>query len=261
MGKVRAAVALVAVALVTLVLAPIHYSALHLGFPRKTLVPMLWHRVAMRATGTRVRVIGELASEKPLMLVCNHASWADIMVIGSTLPVSFIAKSEVAGWPFVGWLARMQRSVFVERDRKRSSGKQASDVSRRMSEGDAILLFAEGTTGDGNYVLPFKSTLFGAAKLALDDGFERVFIQPMTIAYTRYHGLPMGRMHRALISWVGDTDLAPQIWKLLQEGGIDVELRLGAPVPFDVKSNRKAIAAQTEEAVRSMLVEALRNPA
>ena len=106
-GRIRTILALVMVAAVTIALAPVQYSALKLGFPRKSLVPMLWHRIAMKALGFRVRVKGEMSAQRPLLVAANHISWTDIMVIGSVVEVAFIAKSEVAGWPFVGWLARM----------------------------------------------------------------------------------------------------------------------------------------------------------
>jgi len=262
LGTIRIVSALLMVAVVTIVLAPLQYSALKLGWPRPTLVPQLWHRVALKALGFRVRTHGVLSRERPLFIASNHISWTDIMVIGSVAPASFIAKSETAGWPFVGWLARMQRTVFVERQRKRKAGEQVSDIARRLAAGDVMVLFAEGSTSDGNIVLPFKSTLFAAAKLALDEGTaERVVIQPLAIAYTRLHGLPMNRMHRTLATWIGDQDLAPHIKTLLSEGGIDVELHFGEPFEFTAATNRKQVAALAEAQVREMHRQAVRYPA
>src|SRR5699024_2425680 len=138
---------------------------------------------------------------------------------------SFIAKADMATWPVMGWLARLQRTIFIERERRRTSGKQAGEIGRRLAAGEAVVLFAEGTTGDGNLVLPFKSTLFGAATMALQEGaIDKVYIQPLTIAYTRIQGMPMGRRGRSLAAWIGDTELAPHAATLLKEGAVDVEL-------------------------------------
>ncbi len=261
-GTIRTVCAVVAAALATLALAPVHYAALHLGFPGKGFAPRLWHRAVVRVLGVRVHVTGAMSAERPLFIASNHISWLDIMVIGSVAPVSFISKSELAGWPGIGWLARMQRSVFIERQNKRKSGEQASEIGRRLKEGDVMVLFAEGTTSDGNMVLPFKSTLFGAAKLVLDEGaVERVVVQPLAVAYTRLHGLPMNRRHRPMVSWIGDADLVPQIRSVLREGGIDAQVSFGEPFEFTPATNRKAICARAETAVRSLHRKALRDPA
>lgn len=260
-GKIRSFLALLLVAAATLVLAPLQYSALKLGFPRRTLAPMLWHRLVLNALGFRVHVKGEMSADRPLFIAANHISWTDIMVIGSVAPVSFIAKSETAGWPFIGWLARMQRTVFIERERKRKSGEQASEIARRLADGDPMVLFAEGSTSDGNVILPFKSTLFGAAKMAIDEGSaDRVVIQPLAIAYTRLHGMPMQRVHMPIATWIGDTDLVPHVRKLLKEGAIDVELRFGEPFEFTPATKRKSISGRAERQVRELHADALRNP-
>lgn len=259
-GTVRTVYALALVGAATLLLAPVHYSALKLGFPRKTLVPLLWHRVAVKALGLSVRVRGELCRGRPLLIAANHVSWLDIMVLGSVAPVSFIAKSETSGWPFIGWLARMQRTVFIERERRRRAGDQASEIGARLAAGDGMVLFAEGTTADGNVILPFKSTLFGAAKAALETpGTERVLIQPVAIAYTRFHGMPMQRIHRPLVAWIGGADLVPQIRALVREGAVDVEVVFGEGFDFTGASHRKQAAALAERQVRQMHAAALRD--
>jgi 1-acyl-sn-glycerol-3-phosphate acyltransferase len=261
-GKLRTACALIMVAAVTLVLAPVQYSALTFGFPRPSFVPKLWHRLALRALGLRVRVSGAMTPDRPLLIAANHVSWTDIMVIGSIFEVSFIAKSEVAGWPGAGWLARMQRSVFVERERRGKSRDQASEIGTRLAHGDVMVLFAEGGTCDGNQTGPFKSTLFGAATMAMkDNDIPRVVVQPLAIAYTRLHGMPMHRIHRPLAAWIGESDLFPHIKALLAEGGMDVELRLGEPFEFSRTGNRKDISARAERQVRDLHAAALRNPA
>ena len=129
-------------------------------------------------------------------------------MIGSLVDVRFIAKSDLAGWPIMGFLSKLQHTVFVERERKRKSGEQASEIAVDMAAGHAMVLFPEGTTADGNFILPFKSSLFGAAQVAIDEHTaDKVFIQPLAVAYTRVNGLPMGRKHRARFSWAGDEGL------------------------------------------------------
>lgn len=260
-AKIRTGLSLLFFGTATLILPPLQLLALRTGLVNARIMPRLWHASIVKALGMRIHVNGAMATERPLMIAANHVSWTDIAVLGSLVDVSFIAKSEVARWPVMGSLSKLQRTHFVERERKRQSGKQASEIAKRLAGGDVMVLFAEGTTGDGNFILPFKSTLFGAAQMALGEGgLERVFIQPVTIAYTRLHGLPMGRRQRGLVSWVGDTELLPHLRWLLRQGAIDVEVHFGEPVEFADGSARKAVARQVEAQVRRMLTDALRNP-
>ena len=227
----------------------------------ETLVPRLWHSMVVRVLGFRVHVHGRLSEQRPLLVASNHVSWTDIMVLGSVSNLYFISKSELANWPIIGLLARYQRTVFVERDRKRKSGEQAAEIATRLAKGHPMLLFAEGSTSDGNVILPFKSTLFGAASLAISEGgADRVFVQPVAIAYTRLQGLPMGRQHRVHAAWIGDRTLVPHILALMREGAVDVEVHFGEPVEFTAQSRRKDVAAAVEAQVRTLMQAALAAP-
>jgi lyso-ornithine lipid O-acyltransferase len=259
-GMIRAGLALFLMVTSGLLLAPIQFLAVRTGLVSPTIIPRLWHTLVTWAFGLRVTVHGEMTRQRPLMLASNHVSWSDITVLSGIANVCFIAKSELAGWPIFGTLARLQRTIFVERERKRTSGAQASDLAERLVAGDVMVLFAEGSTSDGNLIMPFKSTLFGAAEMAVRSGAaDKVSIQPVAITYARVHGMPMGRLHRPLAAWIGDMDLVPHLASVLREGAIDVEVRFGAPVEFDPASDRKAVTRQMEGSVRKMVATALRD--
>lgn len=260
-GTLRLVIALVIAALLTPPLALWQIIVLRAGIADERPAPRLWHRLVVRLLGFRIRVRGTLATERPLLIASNHVSWTDIMVIGSLADVHFIAKSEMAGWPVIGALSRLQRTVFVDRENRRLSGRQAGEIAARLANGDPMVLFAEGTTSDGNLMLPFKSTLFAAAQLAVAaNGGAPVAIQPVAIAYTRLHGVPMGRQHRPRAAWIGDSLLVPHIAALLRQGAVDVEVHFGEPVTFGPDSERKTIAREVEARVRAMLSAALRQP-
>lgn len=260
--KLRIFLALGLVVISSLVLVPLQILSMKTGLWPETVILKIWHSMILRALGMRVHVRGALAKQRPLLIAANHISWTDIMVLGSFADVKFIARADMEGWPLIGMLSKLQRTVFIERERKRTSGDQASEIGRRMAKGDAMVLFAEGSTGDGNSVLPFKSTLFGAASMAISEGAaEQVFIQPVAIAYTRLHGFPMGRRHRPMSAWIGDQDLMPHLKVLLAEGGLDAEVHFGEPVPFSKGSNRKETARLMEARVREMMQAALADPA
>lgn len=261
-GAIRLVLALAVFAAATPLLALWQAVALRTGLADEGRAPRLWHRLITRLLGFRVRVHGAPAGERPLLIAANHVSWTDIAVIGSLAEVHFVAKAEMAGWPVFGRLAKLQRTIFVERERPRKSGEQAGEIGNRLANGDPVVLFAEGTTGDGNLMLPFKTTLFAAARVALEtNGGGSIAIQPVAIAYTRLQGVPMGRQHRPHIAWIGDQTLLPHLAGLLREGAVDVEVHFGEPVTVDPQTRRKDAAREVEARVRAMMAAALRKPA
>ena len=97
-------------------------------------LPLLWHRLATRILGIRVHVHGAPADARPLLLVANHVSWLDITVLGSVMELSFISKSEVASWPVFGLFAKLQRSVFVDREKRAKTGEVAGEIATRLAD-------------------------------------------------------------------------------------------------------------------------------
>jgi 1-acyl-sn-glycerol-3-phosphate acyltransferase len=210
--------------------------------------------------GLRIEIDGDVAAGRPVLLVANHTSWLDIPVLSAVAPVSFVAKKEVGGWPFVSSLARLQRSVFVDRTRRSAVGEAAGEILSRLAQGDTIVLFAEGTSSDGNRVLPFMTSLFAAAKPAghVDMSTPQAVMQTLSIVYTRLHGIPLGRADRPMVGWYGDMEMRSHAWRLLKAGPLDVRIRVGPPVPLTSFADRKQLARQSEAEVREHVVRILR---
>lgn len=244
---------LAGLALATLPLLAVQLLAHRLNWRLAATLPVFWHRLALATLAVRVVEHGRPAAARPLLLVSNHASWLDILILGSRMPLSFVAKTEVAEWPVFGLFAKLQRSVFVDRARRGDAGRAASEMAARMSAGDAIVLFAEGTTSDGNRVLPFRSALIGAARHALGDDGAAVTVQPVALAYVGRHGLPLGRTGRRLIAWPGDVELLPHLLDLVRAGPVEVAVAWGAPRAFAAGSDRKAMTAALESDVRGLV--------
>jgi 1-acyl-sn-glycerol-3-phosphate acyltransferase len=244
----------------TAVMAPFQIVAIRRGRPLRRRLPQIWHRIAARMIGLNLRVHGRPANHDDVgvLVAANHVSWLDIVALGAAAPVSFIAKDEVAGWPGVSILAKLQETVFIERHRRGKAGEQAGRIRERLDKGDAIVLFPEGTTSDGNFLLPFKSALFGAAGVTPNVAGKPVHVQPVAIVYTHVHGMPMGRYDRPLAAWPGDIQLGPHLWRVLGEGAIDVTIVFGDSFPASDVPDRKVIAAVCEEAIRDMASVALR---
>jgi lyso-ornithine lipid O-acyltransferase len=162
------------------------------------------------------------------------------------MPLSFVAKSEVGTWPFFGTLARLQRTVFVTRARRSKTAAARDAIAERLAQGDVLVLFPEGTSDDGNSVLPFKSALLSAADTALQKGGE-VTVQPVSTAYVAREGMPMGRENRPLYAWYGDMELVPHLWGALRSGPLDVVVQFHAPLKA---MDRKELARAAWDMVR-----------
>jgi 1-acyl-sn-glycerol-3-phosphate acyltransferase len=256
MAQIKAVLTILLLTVVSLVLIPLQWLAMKAGLPFRKNLPHIWHVIATRLVGIRIHHIGAAVCDRPLLIAANHASWVDITVVGSLMPLSFIAKSEVAGWPIFGLFAKLQRTVFVNRTRRSDTGRVADEIAQRMADGDAMVLFAEGTSNDGNGVLPFRSALLGAATRALGDK-EKVWVQPLSVAYRGLQGLPMGRQFRPHVAWYGDMELAGHLWGIFTDGALDVVVRWGEPVVVDAATDRKALTRDLETAVRDMTVASL----
>ncbi len=237
------------------VLAPVQLVASRRGARIAHRIPVMFHRLFLRLFAVRVRVEGTPPSTgHPVLVLANHVSWLDIPVMGSLVPLSFVAKQEIASWPVFGFCARLQRCVFLDRTRRSATAEVNAEVAERLAGGDAIVLFPEGTTGDGNRLLPFRSSIVGAATAALAAStHEEVVLQPMSLSYARRNGLPVTRREMPDIAWYGDMELPPHFLAWARGGPLDVVVSWGRPIPFGRETDRKRATIQAETEVRRAL--------
>ncbi len=223
---------------------------------RRWWLPPLWYRMIGRLVGVRVETVGEPAGG-PTLFVSNHVSWLDILVLGAVLPrPAFIAKREVASWGIFGRCARLGNVLFIDRTRRRASLDQTREMRIRLARGDSLVLFAEGTSGDGTGVRPFKSALFAVA-----ESFPELAIQPVSVAYTHVNGIPVNRADRCRIGWFGDMELLSHVLEFIATGTVRAEVRLHPPLTFADAGSRKALARRAERLVAAGLVAARRGAA
>lgn len=221
--------------ILTIGLLPVQLVALAFWPALARAVPRMHHRITARIIGLHIRREGEFAADGTVLFVCNHVSYFDIIALGSILPASFVAKSDVAAWPIFGLLARFCRTLFIER-RSTGAREQIEIIRSRLRQANSLIVFPEGTSSDGARVLPFKSTLFAAVEK------DAITVQPVSIRYTRLNGIPIGRAFRPFYAWFGDMDLAPHLWSALSLGSIEVVIRFHAPVRAADFSDRKGLA-------------------
>ena len=236
--------AVVLVLLLFLSLAPLQWIALRRHWPLRLWLPVALGRTL--AALLRLDVVAKRAPppQGPLLIVANHLSWLDIVVLCCVEPVCFLAKREVEAWPVVSAFARLQETVFVDRQRRRTIPAANAAMAQRMLAGRPMLLFPEGTTGDGSVLRKFHSSHFAAPRdlLATASGIETVCVQPVAIRYSS-----------PAAAWLGDATLLPHLWSLLKGEPIRCDLVFGKPLAYARGESRKAIAGEAASSIAGML--------
>lgn len=239
----------------TLLVIPSQYLAVRLKSRYAKVIPRIYHRLVCRCLlGARLDVRGRMSQAEPTLFVANHSSYIDIEILGALIEGSFIAKREVADWPFFGMLAKLQRTIFVDR-RPGAARAQRQEMMRRLEAGDSLILFPEGTSNDGNRTYAFKSALFSVAEFEKDG--EPITVQPVSIAYTHLDGIPLGRHYRPFVAWYGDMELAGHLWQLIGLGHLTVRVVFHHPVTLRDMGSRKALADHCQNLVAAGVTSAL----
>jgi 1-acyl-sn-glycerol-3-phosphate acyltransferase len=224
-----------------------------------------WARWTLRAAGIRVKLTGKPLISAGLVLP-NHVSWLDILVIDSVAPCSFIAKAEIRGWPLVGFLCDRAGTLFIERGRRHAVHQVLETATEQLRAGGRVAVFAEGTTSDGTVVLPFHANLVEAAVRA------DCAVQPLALRYENGSG-----QRSTAVDFVGSTTFAQSLWRVLAEpitsavivplaplvpiarSGVRTGVRTGVrsgpehPAQSAGVRNRHALARAAEAAIRQTL--------
>ena len=201
----------------------------------------LWHKGVCAIFGIRYEVRGKPETRRQVLFMSNHLSYLDIPLIASVLKASFVAKRDVADWPVFGFLSKLQQTAFVERKRT-AVGKEADSLHGRIKAGRSLIIFPEGTSTDGQGVLPFKSSLFS---LALNDAPPHLLVQPMTIQVLKIDGrVPEKQDDRDLYAWHRDmtTELPEHLWRFAKTSGARLRLTFHEPLRASAYDDRKVLA-------------------
>ena len=193
-------------------------------------------RVVMRSMGIESRVEGCPPTHG--LVVANHLSYLDIVILSAEMPCFFVAKAEIDGWPFFGKAARCGGTIFLDRSSHLSATTVVREIARRLPLQVPVLFFPEGTTTDGSQMLRFRSRLFDPATVAG---------APITAASIRYV-LSDGTPERELC-WFGDGHFLPHLWKVLGCAGFHAEVCFGAP---RIYPDRRTAADSTQAEVEAM---------
>jgi 1-acyl-sn-glycerol-3-phosphate acyltransferase len=201
----------------------------------------LWSRGLCRILGVRLVVEGR-APRGACLLVANHLSYLDVVVLGALVPCAFVAKHEVASWPVLGFLARALGTMFVERENKRALAGLNQRLGARLARGETLVLFPEGTSTAGEAVLPFRPALLAPA-VALG--------APVAYAALRYATPRGARPASEVVCWWGDMTFVPHLLALLRLAWIEARVAFGSePI---AAPDRKELAALLQSAVSARL--------
>lgn len=204
-------------------------------------IPRLWHTGLCWVFGLKIRVIGQpMPTQTPVMFISNHISYLDILAMGSVLEASFVAKNDVADWPVFGFLSTLQQTAFISRD-PRHALREKHSLQSYLAAGKSIILFPEGTTDDGQTILPFKSSLFS---LALEHQLTKgtLLIQPFSMRILPKPG-PNGHQDAAAYAWAffDDTPMPTHLMRFATGQGCVIEFVFHTPVDPKAFEDRKAL--------------------
>jgi len=233
-----------------IVFVPIQWLARRRRWELRHRIQTGFCRVMCRIIGIEVRESGAPGGTSPRFVVANHVSWTDIIALASLYPLVFLAKAEVASWPVLGFLARLQGTVFVERGNRRAIPLVNAALAERLRAGDDVVVFAEGTSSDGAGVLKFNASHFAMlSELAgSNEDAAKPTLVPTAIVYTERER----EGDRLDVGWYGDMTFLPHLWSLMKRGGAKCHILWGEAVDPG-SGDRKALAAATEARVRDLL--------
>ena len=227
-----------------------------LGRRCKRPIAWVWFLALQKLTGVELRVVGRPRRAGTTLYVANHVSYLDIIALGRVLDGLFVAKSEISAWPGIGWLARLGGTVFVRRSVVHAR-LQCNELTGIINSRANVILFPEGTSGLGDKVLPFKSTLF-EVPFRVEPGLD-LHVQPVAIAYLEVDGSGCRtRRERSLVAWYGKMTLLPHLWRFLSLKGAVVELRFSEPLkPADFSLRRDLANACRDRLAASLALPSL----
>ncbi|MDW8370086.1 MAG: lysophospholipid acyltransferase family protein [Geminicoccaceae bacterium] len=256
LARLRAIARIAGFALLTISLLGCWFATLPLGRAPRRLWRRLWCRGVLLLLGIRLDIRGAACRAYPTVLVPNHVSYLDIPVMGVLCDATFVAKSEVADWPLMGFLARIMETMFVRRH-WREAKRQRDALAARLARGESFVLFAEGTSSDGLDVRPLKTSLLSVAEPGIID--RPIAVQPVVLAYRRLAcGTPIDASNADRYAWWGDMTLLPHLWRALHAPGVEVAVRIGEPVLSWSVTSRKELGPELRAWLRAELATARR---
>jgi lyso-ornithine lipid O-acyltransferase len=206
----------------------------------------VWARVLCTVLGIHVEVVGDVPRGWSGLAVSNHLGYADILVLGSVLPGTFVSKSDVARWPGIGLLASIAGTVYVDREDPAAAGAFAAELKARIVAGETLFLFPEGTSTRGDTILPFKTAPFAAVA-----GLPGKSVLPLHVDVVEIEGASATGLHRDAVCWHGDAEFVPHFYRLSGLRNVLYRVVIGPPISCEA-TDRKVLARISREKVGAL---------
>lgn len=204
-----------------------------------------WCRLGARCLGLTVRASGEVPAPGSLV-IANHQGYVDIVTVGGLFPCVFAARHDMRRWPMFGTLAAAGGTIFINREVKKAGFRGITQVSEALKDGSTVIGFPEGTSTDGQELLPFRNGLFEAAVQA------NAPVVPAAVRYLELDGEPITDATRHIVGWFRDEGFMPHMFELGSRRSVTAEVRFGEPIePPHV--DRRALAATAEAQMRALM--------
>jgi 1-acyl-sn-glycerol-3-phosphate acyltransferase len=245
MAWLRVAAGLLLAAIYVVLAASFNVLARRSGWFANANAAVALHRLLCAILGVRVRQLGAPGPERRL-IAANHVSWLDVLVLGATEPMAFLAKKEIGANRLTRWLVDLQGAIYLDRTRKRCIPIINAEIVRCVLGDAPVVLFAEATTSDGVRLLPFRSSHFEAARRA------QATVQPVYLNYRAIGGLRVTRRDLQTVAWYGDMTFLPSLRKVVACGGVECDVRYGDVIRWDEADDRKGLARKAEAAMRKL---------
>ncbi len=201
----------------------------------------VWASALVQLLGIELRITGPVPVAGPLLLVANHISWLDIVVLHAAHHCRFVSKEDVRRWPLVGTLATGAGTLYIQRESRRDALRVVHHMARALTDGDILAVFPEGTTGHGNSLLPFHANLIQSAITA------RAPVQPVALRYTD----GATGAHSQAMSYIGDETLVGSLWRTLCASGVRANVVFGAPQLAEGR-DRRTWAGDLRDAIAAL---------
>lgn len=207
-----------------------------------------WNRRLVKILGVRVYIYGK-PPLSPMLCVANHISWLDIVIIGSTQAIHFVAKHEVRSWPIIGWLAQLAGTIFIQRQNSRSMKQTISTLSEKLNTGSSIMVFPEATTTSGKQVNKFRTGIFQAAVVTAKA------VQPLAIQYQSH-----GKVDTSIVPYINDDTFIHNLLRVMKSSGISAHINFLTPIS-SLNQDRGSLGNISHTSISNMILENNRNAA
>ena len=235
-----------------LILGPIQYILVKVKLSYRIYIPIIFHRILLKILGIKVKVIGKKTSLRPLILAGNHTSYIDIIILGSIMPICFIAKQEIKSWFLFGFLAKMQNTIFIKRKNFKTL-ENIKNINKGLDFESAVVLFPEGTTNTGKKILNFKSSFFN-----LFESNNTLGLQNFSLCYTHVNSMPIDNRTRPQVSWYGDMNIVTHLLNFLKLSSVNATVVLH-PIMQLKGQDRKALSLSSIKQVKEGIILAFKN--